>query len=246
MLDKCVRFPAEKTREFVAPTDAGCHTEKLLARERGRLARQLHDEVASAMFAAKIELDVASRLAETGAPEGELRATLQDATRSANEAMSAIRIICADLREFGGEAIDIFGDLTGLLRDFERKTGAQCLLTIRCDCSAIEMEAAKRILRAVRGKLDAMVSSPGVKVLRVDLCANERHYALKIRFDTMAESPERTIGGNSLTHEFALESPGPPETSKAGAPAAMRKSIVTVRIPRDFKPESNGLPSPHP
>src|SRR5450759_2953025 len=74
--DQYVKFPANKTPKLFAPADAPRHAEDLLARARERLARQLHDEVGSAMFATKLELEVAAQLAAKGAARKTLQAAL--------------------------------------------------------------------------------------------------------------------------------------------------------------------------
>jgi signal transduction histidine kinase len=195
------------------------------------------------MFAAKIELDIASRFAETGASVETLRTALVDATRSANEAMVAIRGVCADLREFSLEDVDVLGDLTGLLGSFERKTGAQCLLAIRCECSGIERAAANKIRRTVREKLDEMASTSGVRRVRVEIRAGKRQYGLQIRFDKMAEPPERMTGRSGLRTEAAPGSIKHSGEAETGAAAAVGKSVFIVKIPRGSRPESDSLPS---
>lgn len=230
--DKCVKFSADKTREFSVPTDAVSQGELLLARERGRLARQLHDEAASAMFAARLKLDLASKLAEQDSSRERLLSALDDATSSANEALASVRRICAELKEFGRESVNLFGDLTEVLRAFERKTGAQCLLSVGGNCPVFEPEAAARILRIVRGKLAEAALASGVTRVRVDILASEFHYGLKIRIQALGELLERP------NEEDVLRPETKPGSSRAGQAAATmtsgvaRKSTFAVKIPR--------------
>jgi signal transduction histidine kinase len=243
--EKSVKFQADETRELIVPVDADRYAEKLLARERARLARQLHDKVASAMFATKLEVVVAAQLAEKGAAKETLQAALDHATNSANQALGTVREICAELREFGREEVDVFGGLIQLLRAFERRTGAQCLLSVGGDCSSLsfDTDAATKILSIVRAKLESDASRPGVRRIHVDILASERQYDLKIRFHAMGEPSARKIAeGPSL--------PGPgPKNSKhregavARAPGVARKSTIAVKIPRGSGTESKSHPS---
>lgn len=244
--DKCVKLPADTTRGFSVSADAGGDAEQLLARERAKLARQLHDEVASAMFAARLELDVASHLAEKGAAMETLRSALDDATRSANEAMAAIRGICAGLKESGREDTDILGALTELLRAFERRSGVQCLLSIRGECSAFQKEGATRILRIVRGKLDEIAFPTLVRRVQVDILVSQRHYGLKIRLHSMGEPSVRRIAEDGFLPESGSKNSRHRDAAVATAPGGVHKSIFAAKIPRGSGPEGDCRPSRQP
>ena len=217
-----------------------------MARERAKLARQLHDEVASAMFATKLELDVAAHLAVKGTDIETLRSTLDDATRSANEAMAAIRGICAELKEFGREDMDLFGDLMELLRAFERKTGAQCLLSIRGDCSSFDIDAATKILRIVRKKLEEIASPPGVRRVHLDILASQRQYNLKLRLLAMGAPPGRKIAEDGFRPDSGVKSSRRREGPAGTAAGVARKSIIAVKIARGSGPEAKRPPSCEP
>jgi hypothetical protein len=244
--EECVTFPDNKTREFFAPADSPRRAEDLVARERVRLARQLHDEVASAMFATKLELDVAAHLAANGTAIETLQAALDDATSSANQALSTIRGICAELREFGREEVDVFGELTQLLRAFEQRTGAQCLLSVRGDCSALVfgIDTAARILSIVREKLESVASPPGVRRIQVDVRASERRCDLKIRFHSMGAAPARRVQEDGFLPEPGLKNSEHREGVAARAPGVARKNIIAVTTARGSEPESRWQPSP--
>jgi predicted lipid carrier protein YhbT len=244
--DRGVKFAEDKTHELSVPADAPRHVDDPVARERVKLARQLHDEVASAIFATKLELDVASHLAAKHVAMETLRSALDDATDSANEAMAAIRQICAELKEFGSEDVDLFGDLMELLRAFERKTGAECLLSVRGDCSAFETRAATGMLRIIRRKLAEIASPPGVRRVQVDVLASQRHYGLKIRVHSVGELPVRGIAEGGFLPESAAKSSRPREGAAATAPGVARKSIFAVKIPRGFGPKAKRPPERQP
>lgn len=226
------QFPADKPNDHLAPADSFDHLEQLVVRERGKLARQLHDEVASAMFAAKLSLDVASGLAARGATGDELRSALDDATRFANAAMSALRVTCAGLGEPSVKDEDIFRDLADVLRDFERETGTRCGLSIRCDCTEFERESAAGILETVREKLSEIAGRADVDRVQVDLLAKNRQYDLRVRPHAIGESPSQTSvsadfppvrGGNDTKDR----TDGP--THPAGATRKNRNAVKTAR-----------------
>jgi hypothetical protein len=242
---RCVKSPADNTPQYFVSTDAGGRTEDLVARERERLARQLHDEVASALFGAKLALDTAACLAAKGAAMDTLRSTLDDATRCANGAMAVLRGICSELRESGHEEVDLVRDLTLLLRAFERQTGTPCLLSIRCDCSEFEVLAAANILKSVREKLGEIARHSDVRRVQVNIRASERQYDLKIYVQTISDPSERTIGKDDIRSASGPKSVGRREGVAAQWAGVARKSFFALRVPRGTGPRTERPPSRH-
>jgi signal transduction histidine kinase len=212
-------------------------------RERGKLARQLHDEVASAMFAAKLSLDVVSGMAARGATGDKLRPALDDATRFANAAMSALRAACAELGEPGTQNIDIFGNLTDLLRGFEQETGIKCDLSIQSDCAEIERESAASILKAARQKLSEIAGRTDVSRVQVDLQAQKRRYDLKVHAHGIGGlSPLTSVGDDFPPVRGGNDTRNRPDgpTDPLGA---KRSSRNTTKAARGSKAETGRTPA---
>jgi hypothetical protein len=232
----------------LVPEDAPGHLEELVVRERGKLARQLHDEVAPAMFAAKLSLDIASGLAAKGAAGEKLLSALDDAVRSANAAMSALRATCAELGEPAVKDVDIFGDLTGLLRRFEQETGTSCGLSIQCDCAEFGRESAVSILEEVRDKLSKIAGRTNVGLVQVDILANQRQYDLKVHSHAIDESAVRP----SVRHDLPPIRGGGPTGSRengtahpAGTARKNGNSVKTARgIEAEVEQPSTSRPKP--
>jgi hypothetical protein len=241
-----IESPQYGSSEHVAPTDAAGQAEAQVARERRRLARQLHDEIASVMFAAKLELDVASCLASRGAPMEQVLKALDDATRASNAAMAAMREICAELGEIGPENWDMFGELTGWLQALERRIGARCLLSIRCGCSGFDTAAATRIRSIVREKLSEIARHPGVRKVRVDIRGSQRQCELKIQLQTIQE-PAMPMVKDAITRQAGGWKHIEDRFGAATAPASVtRKSTFLVKMPRGTGHKVERSPDPEP
>lgn len=218
----------DKPLEVTVSADIDIRSRELLLRERGALARVLHDEVASAMFAAKLELDVASRLAGRRDSSGKLQSSLSDAVRCANEAMGKLRAVCADLRSAAGDRTYLLDDLLECIQSFERRTAIACVLSTRCDSSKVPKATADRILRAVREKLLQIEQSFGVTGIQITLSAKERHYDLKLR--VRSQEPERLPAGHE--DRVASARDRTESTGLSARPDTERKSTFSMRIPR--------------
>lgn len=236
------RLPADKSSGPLVPEDS-IPLEQLVVQERRKLARQLHDEVASAMFAAKLSLDVASGMAARGATGDKLRSALDDATRFANAAMSALRAACAELGEPSIQDVDIFGNLTDLLRGFEQETGIKCDLSIQCDCAEFGRESAAGILKTARQELSEITGRADVSRVQVDLRAQKRRYDLKVRaHGTGGFSPL-----TSVSDDFPPVCGGNDTRDRADGPTdpagAKRNSRNTAKAARGIKAEAGRAPA---
>jgi len=99
--------------------------------ERGRLARELHDEIGQHLTGLKLTLDATALGAATGAGQ---RAILADARATAGELIDRVREIATELRPPVLDDLGLLDALTGHCARFTRQTG----ITVRFDAAGLD------------------------------------------------------------------------------------------------------------
>ena len=175
------KLEAEVTRRTEELTDLARHLQTVREDERGRLARELHDELGGLLTAAK--LDVARVRRRLGDPAPEVAERIAHLTQTLDEGIALKRRIIEDLRPSALANLGLQRTLETLCADFARRAevpvetaiepvpldGERALAVYRLVQEALTNVAkyarAKRVqvrLRVVDGRAEVTVEDDGV------------------------------------------------------------------------------------
>jgi PAS domain S-box-containing protein len=110
--------------------------------ERGRIARELHDEFGQALTGLKFDLAwVGMTLAQSPAPTGgvDLLNKIQSMSGSADALLESIRATAAALRPAMLDDLGLVPALESLATTFQRRTGAKCAIEVVPELSSISL-----------------------------------------------------------------------------------------------------------
>ena len=180
--------------------DLSARLEAVREEERARIAREVHDELGSALTA--IKMDVAqlrsgiANLAE-GSPD-DLLARAADTSSLIDETMQTVRRIAMELRP---AILDDFGLVAALdwqLNEFQRRSGIKCELHVAPGSVGIGTEHATGIFRVFQEILTNVGRPAQAKRVVVRLSQENGHVLLNVRDDGRGISEADAIRPNAL------------------------------------------------
>ena len=149
--------------------------------EKGRLARELHDELGALLTAAK--LDVArlkSKLAALGAPQ-ELRDRLEHLRATLNDGISLKRRIIEDLRPSSLSNLGLVPALEALLDDARQRLGVE--LTAQLEDPELKAPADLTVYRFVQEALTNTAKHAKAATVRVVMRKGDDHVHVEVSDD---------------------------------------------------------------
>lgn len=202
--------------------------------EGARIAREIHDELGSALTSLRWDLESLEKaLSETAdAPQLEtLRAKVADITRQTETTINTVRRIASELRPSVLDDLGLMEALEWQSQQFQTRTGITCV----CDCSAelmkLNREHSTTIFRIFQEALTNILRH--AQASRVEISAREEadHFVLIIsdngRGITEAEmSAPQSLGLLGMRERAALVGGEIEIKGETG-----RGTVVTVRIP---------------
>jgi len=176
----------QRTRELstanVQLREQALATEQLAtARERNRLARDLHDTLAHALAGLVVQLQAIETLLK-GEPE-EARSELVKARRIAQEGLQETRHAIQDLRVNPIEDLGLSRALERAALDFGDRAGVQVDLQIGDPQAAISNEVAAQLLFIAKEALNNIERHADARRVEVTLARNNGQVVLKVRDD---------------------------------------------------------------
>lgn len=117
-----------RSRQMVR--ELAAHNERIREEERGRISRELHDEMGQWLTA--IRLDASTLLMRSAPPDPELNSTLKDMKANIDHTIKVVREIASSVRP---EALDagLLPAARWLLSSFQARTSIQCTLEVQPD-----------------------------------------------------------------------------------------------------------------
>ena len=216
-------------------TELAHHLQTAREDERGRLARDLHDELGAFLTSAKLDAArIKSRLAGT-APEALER--LGHLIETLNSGIAMKRRIIEDLRPSALDNLGLVAALEILAREFAEQSGIEVHQAL--EPVELEADAELVVFRLVQEALTNIAKYAKAKQVWVSLAMQDGHVQVSVRddgvgFDTTAQS---TSAHGIVGMRFRVEAEGGSLTLQS-APGRARGFGFRCRPRRWFLPES--------
>ncbi|HEX4598917.1 MAG TPA: PAS domain S-box protein [Burkholderiaceae bacterium] len=149
--------------------------------EQTRIARELHDEVAQAMSALKMDIKI---IRGASSPADAAFAKRLDRMESQiDTTIAAMRRIAADLRPLALDDLGLIPAIEALVHDFERRTGVRCELALGDPDVALPAPHATAVFRIVQESLTNVVKHAKASTVEVVLAADDHAITVTVRDD---------------------------------------------------------------
>ncbi len=166
----------------------------LVARDRDRIARDLHDLVIQRLFATGMQLQGARNLDAL-----ELRARVDGAVTELDGAIKELRSVIFELGTSSGRSL--LDDVRSLLGEYAAVLGFQPLLRIEGQVDrALVPEAVTHVLSTLREALSNVARHAHASSVTVALTASSAWFRLRVIDDGVGFSPTDVHGGNGTTN----------------------------------------------
>ncbi len=129
--------------------------EALREQERGRMAREIHDELGQALTAIKLDLtSISRRLREDS---GDLRSRIANTMQLVDGTIDTVRRVSQELRPGVLDDLGLVPALEWLCQDFEQRTGISCRPTLPAREIGVDADRATHIFRIAQEALTNVV-----------------------------------------------------------------------------------------
>lgn len=153
------------------------HREAALERERGRIARDMHDELGQQLTA--LRWGILSMRLEFGSTHPALPDRFQYLLDRSDKAMKLMRDVIASLRPAALDA-GVVAALEWLIAEFGRDYGIACDLCILGDDPILSEDQAIALVRIVQEALTNVARHAEASCVTVSLKRERRHWILKV------------------------------------------------------------------
>jgi signal transduction histidine kinase len=159
--------------------------EKVADEERGRIARELHDEFGQALTGLKFDLAWFSKqLSLLPAPTGsrELVSKVQVMSGSIDALLESLRATVADLRPAMLDDLGLVPALESLATTFQHRTGARCLVDVAAEVSSMELpsETSAALFRIAQELLTNVMRHAAASLVRIQLYQGDGRVTLEV------------------------------------------------------------------
>jgi signal transduction histidine kinase len=199
--------------------------------EQSRIARELHDELAQAMSALKMDIKIIRGASSPSDPAFAKRLDRMDSQIDAT--IAAMRRIAADLRPLALDDLGLIPAIEALVHDFERRTGVQCELALGDPDLALPGPHATAVFRIVQESLTNVVKHAKASAVEVIISTESDAITVTVRDDGVGFSTSKPRKPQSYgllgVRERAYLLGG--QTRIVSAPGSGTE--IEVRLPRD-------------
>ncbi|RZI84367.1 MAG: histidine kinase [Rubrivivax sp.] len=200
------QLESEVKRRTMHLTDLARYLQTIREDERGRLARELHDELGALLTAAK--LDAARIKSRLGALTPEVAERLTHLNETLNEVIALKRRIVEDLCPSSLNTLGLVAALEIQAREFATRSG----LKVECQLTpvAVSPSAALTVYRLVQEAFTNIAKYAQAKVVTLELHAHDHLARVTVRDDGVGfdTSVQRTSAHGLLGMRYRVESEG--------------------------------------
>jgi len=169
--------------------------ESVREQEKSRIARELHDELAQALTALKMDTSwIAERLP---AGQGAVAAKLTAMQAMLDGTVAATRRISADLRPLILDDLGLVAAAEWLVQNFTERTGVRCELMVGTPELELEHSLASAVFRILQESLTNVARHAQASFVEVMLDINSGQVTLTVRDNGRGFSPESPRKPNS-------------------------------------------------
>ena len=159
--------------------------EKVAGEERGRIARELHDEFGQALTGLKFDLARFSKqLSLLPAPTGsrELVSKAQAMSGSIDALLKSLRTTVADLHPAMLDDLGLVPALESLATTFQSRTGVRCLIDVAPEVSCMELpsETSAALFRVAQESLTNVMRHAAASLVRIRLYQGDGRVTMEV------------------------------------------------------------------
>ncbi len=176
---------AEHVRQLIG------HVEQAHADERRRIGRELHDELAQALTALRLEVSLAMRNADE-----RVRVALQRIDRVVDDLLGAKQRLMAALRPAALEELGFARAVSVHARQVAERNGLDLELVIDADQVRVDDPAAATAYRALQEALTNTCRHGAAGAIAIEAVASSRTLSLEVRDDGVGFDPTHTGAGS--------------------------------------------------
>src|SRR5690242_20374347 len=171
--EQALKQSKEELRELAAVSQS------LREREKSQVARELHDELAQALTALKMDVTwIAERLPPVGTP---VSAKVSAVLAMLDTTVAATRRIAADLRPLLLDDLGLGAAVEWLVQNFTERTGIACELAMGTADFDLEEPYASAVFRIVQESLTNVTRHARATRVEVTLERNHRGIGIRVR-----------------------------------------------------------------
>jgi two-component system, NarL family, sensor histidine kinase UhpB len=161
-------------------------------RERGRLARELHDEIGQTLTAVVLELERAARL-----PPGQVQGDVTHAREAARASLDDLRRIARQLRPEALDDLGLVSALNALATAFSKRTGVKVERRL-VRPGALSSEAELVIYRVAQESLTNVARHAHARTVELELSQREDMALLRLRDDGRGIEPSALSSSSGI------------------------------------------------
>lgn len=208
--------------------------ETIREEERGRIARQVHDELGGTLACLKLDLDRLKALAtrtDAGEVRAELQSRLQPMRQLVDQTMALVQRIASDLRPAVLDDLGLVAAVEWQARDFQTRTGIACTVCPHGQELPVDRECATALFRICQEALVNVARHAQATGVRIRLSAAAGQLVLEIQ-DDGAGIPEAKVTDPQSLGLLGMRERGTAlggEVRIQGVPGV--GTTITVRMP---------------
>lgn len=221
------QLETEVKRRTMHLTDLTRYLQTIREDERGRLARELHDELGALLTAAK--LDAARIKSRLGTPAPEVAERLGHLNTTLNEVIALKRRIVEDLCPSSLNTLGLVAALDIQAREYAARTGLQ----VDCNLSPVDVSpsVALTVYRLVQEAFTNIAKYAQARTVTVDMAISDGVAQITVQDDGVGFDPQaqRTSAHGLLGMRYRVESEGG-QFTLASAPGQGTRIGATVPL----------------
>ena len=202
--------------------------------EGTRIARELHDELGSALTTLKWDLESIDKLfSESGGPTDTslVRTKIKEMIQLLDNTVNAVVRISSELRPTILDDLGLLAAVEWLAQQFETRTGIVCQIDSFVEQVDMSPEQATAVFRIVQEAMTNVLRHANATRVTITMAEEEGDFLLEIRDNGIGITEDQIIASQSLgligIRERAIIAGGVIEITAAPA----KGTVVTLRIP---------------
>nr|HQU27662.1 sensor histidine kinase [Nitrospirales bacterium] len=163
--------------------DLAAHLETVREEERTRVAREIHDELGSALTCLKMDLAwMAKRIPMTNSREtaAQLAPKIHSMSKFANEMVRLVQKVSTELRPAVLDELGLGPAIEWQAKEFQSRTGITCRLDIYPESLAIDSDRATAVFRILQEILTNVIRHADATSVSIHMNRSVTHLKLKV------------------------------------------------------------------
>ena len=197
MLDEGKRAEEKLTKSRERLRNLSGSLQTMLEEERTRISREIHDELGQALTALKLDLSSMRRRFDSGAL-GEQSAKVHEIERTVTRIIRTVRKIATELRPGILDELGVAAAIDWMAKDFRKRTGIVCGVTIKGVGKASGAVHATAIFRIVQEALTNVMRHAAASQVSLSLEKVDDALILEVRDNGIGIKEGRVFDAKSL------------------------------------------------